>query len=82
MCVWLGILNSVRTESLVHGLLRLSSIFRYHTGTKPPGSILGTLIRLCYTRVIGKYNEIVYSYVSTSELFFQVTGVNNTTLTR
>ncbi len=67
VCIWLGILNSVRTESLVHGLLRLSSISRYHTGTKPPGSILGTLIRLCYTRVIGKCNkEIVYSYVSTS----------------
>ncbi len=73
VCVWLGILNSVRKESLVHGLLRLSSISCYHTGTKPPGSILGTPIRLYYTRVIGKCNkEIVYSYVNTSELFFEL----------
>ncbi len=28
VCVWLGRLNSVRTESLVHGLLRLCSISR------------------------------------------------------
>ncbi len=33
VCVWLGIFNSVRTECLVHGSLRLYSISRYHEGT-------------------------------------------------